>query len=608
MITKRLSLLLVAVLLMTTLPVAVLAESWLCPQCGMENSFNFCANCGFPRPEEPAANVTPPPEAPLPAGPDPTEKPGGSVPSLFSLLFQTATPTPEPTSLQTAPPPTPTVIPVTPSPTPVPTPVPAKSEWIRDFSVSSGIGVVQVDFSAYAAKNKGTYYVYYTYDQNDYHTWYTLRNGETSQQITVVPGEKILVGVYYDEADKGRPEFDVNELRPVTLYSTIPYTDLGFAEKSHVVNVEPSSGNPIQVTSLSVDDAGSLMTTIEFVWSFKISSDTRVDMLGVLRSPDNHIYTENVWYTWKPEDSGTRYRYTLKDLFDECAQYSTLKTGTYNFELYIDGRQAASVPVKVAKQRVLASTPTPKPTKTPTPKPTKTPTPRPTKTPTPKPRTFRVLTPTMNEGATTITWEDSENNGPYTVTVQHLGKKGNGAKQQFAYTSSKSATNGTVMVPCEPYNITVTDRSGKTATITFRPDMIYYPDFRITPEFTLKIKTPTGNKSGQIKSFSAADIKANLSSYDYGGYLKLGYPQIRYQRVTQWTLAYITPNGDAYVDGYFTDDIPSGRHYTYWNHYSMNYLFKYLINSYGYIPTGEYIWAIYFDGMQAGSTTFVIKN
>ena len=646
MTERILSIILVLVLLIAAIPVSAQEETWICPNCGAENQFNFCGQCGTRRPEPtepPKPVVTAPPEGglvdPGPAATStPTTSQGGS---LFSSLFghfatatpgvtptpvPTKTPSPVPTKTPT-PKPTPTPTPRV-TPTPVPTQTPDRSEWLKDFILIGGIGEVTVDYSVYAATHPGQYYVFYLYPQNEYYTWYTMEAGETSITIKVVPGETLQVGVFCDASGAGKPDLDESQMKTLKLYATVPYTDLNFKNNRQGMYLK-IDGQYQEASAFTLSDYNNSSVGIyaRFVWEFTISESQRVDVFCVLHAPGGTVYTQKAWYTWEPSGSGGFYNHDLRYLFDEMNKHESVRTGDYTFDMYIDGRLAGTATFSIAAARKMAQTatpkptktptpkptktPTPKPTKTPTPKPTKTPTPKPTKTPTPKPRTFRVLTPSMSEGKTTITWEDSENRGPYTVTVQHQYKSGGttklAASQQFARTSSKSASNGTVMVPGEPYTITVTDNYGKTATISYQPSRKTYPDFKITPSFDLKAITPKGTKSG-LKSFSAKDIKANLSSYDYGGYLKLGYPQIKYQRVTNWTLAFITPNGDAYVDGFFTDDIPSGNHYTYWKHYSMNYLFRYLLNAYGSIPTGKYTWSLYFDGMRAGSTTFTVKD
>ena len=483
-----------------------------------------------------------------------------------------------------------------------------------------GLGVCTVDVSAYAAEHEGDFYVFHCYKQNDYYTWNKLDRGTTQLEFTVIPGEELEIGVYFDASGDYQPRYSASGMRDFRLYDTIPYMERDFRELGYQVYLEDASDEITDVSTIGMSDltGGVLKPGVRFLWAFTVSEDTRVDFVAVLRSPDGTLFKENFWFNWHPQPDGAwRYYYDASGLFNYCAQRDHLTTGTYQLDLYIDGRQTSSVPITVGSYTVPFATPTPKPTKTPTPKPTKTPTPRPTKTPTPRPtktpvpRTFRVLTPTMDAGVTTIRWEDSENKGPYTVVVQHEytsgGSRQLAARVTFANTSSKSASSGKVMVPGEPYTITVTDNSGKSATLSYRPTKQTYPDFKITPSFDLKVITPNGTKSG-LASFSAADIKKNISTYDYGGYLKLGYPQIKYQRVTNWTLAFLTPNGDAYVDGFFEDDIPSGNHYTYWKHYSMNYLFQYLIRTTGSVPTGKYTWTLYFDGQAAGSTTFTVKK
>ncbi len=255
-------------------------------------------------------------------------------------------------------------------------------------------------------------------------------------------------------------------------------------------------------------------------------------------------------------------------------------------------------------------TPTPRPTKTPTPRPTKTPTPRPTKTPTPKPRTFNVLAPSASKGVTTIKWEDNANLGPYTVIVQHMYASGGTWKTAkavtFANTSGKSASSSDVMVPGEPYSITVKDKNGKTATRQYIPTKQTYPDFKISTSMELKTLTPRGQKNQ--KSLSAADIKKNIGSYTYGGIIKLSFPQVKYERRSNWTIAFLTPNGDTLISQVFEWYIPREYRAWQWSHYSFNYLFNTMISRYGSVPTGRYTWALYFDGQQASSATFNVTK
>ena len=50
MMRKWFTLLLTMTLLAAVLPVSSLAESWICPRCGAENTMNFCGTCGTARP------------------------------------------------------------------------------------------------------------------------------------------------------------------------------------------------------------------------------------------------------------------------------------------------------------------------------------------------------------------------------------------------------------------------------------------------------------------------------------------------------------------------------------------------------------------------------
>ena len=507
--------------------------------------------------------------------------------------------------------------PVVTAPPVVAVPPVAGAEWVQDFSIFTEPGVIEVDFSSYAATHRGQYYIFYEYDGNGYTSWYELDTGKTSQRITVVPGERIRVGVYCDPQAGGPPAADRAYMKLLTLRTFGNYTGGGF--RNNLAEPVLSSGGaiqPVAVYSLSdvLNRPSDVM--IHFDWNTSVSADTEVNTLGVLRVPSGAFYFQTLGYTLK--NGGMTVVHPLSSLLAVAAHRGTLTEGDYVFELYIEGQRAAAVSFRVGSQRVLASTPTPVPTKKPTPTPTKKPTPTPTKKPTPtptkkpteKPRTFRIQAPSMSAGSTTISWEDSANNGPYTVTVQHQYTSGGQTKlaaaQQFAYTSSKSASNGYVMAPGEPYTITVKDRSGKSVTYDYRPKLQIYPDFKISVDIDLKTETPNGTKNQ--KALSASEIKNHLSNYTFGAYIRLGYSQIRYARTTQWTIAFHIPNGDVFVNQYGADTIPAGQHYSYYKHYGFNHVFDYLIDAYGYIPTGEYYWTLYFDGQRSGQGKFHVNQ
>ena len=487
-----------------------------------------------------------------------------------------------------------------PAVTPSPTPTPRTSEWVTNFTTNVRSGICTVDFSGYAATHDGTYYVFYDYDANSFYSWDDVNPGKTTYAFRVIPGQPMRVGVYCDVSGGGAPAWNGTAMKRVNVQAPGTYMGHGFRHRNAELIVE-TNGTAVPVRSYSLSDVTDHpdQVMIRLTWDFSVSQEQLMDVLGVLHAPNGELYSKTFRYNWRP-GSGATFRQSLASLLELSKEKGTLTQGSYLFEMFIEGQRAASVPFTVGTSRVLVATPTPKPT----PKPTAT------KTPTPKPRTFRILAPSMSNGATTISWEDSANNGPYTVLVQHEYKSGSQTKlaaaQQFARTNSKSATNGYVMAPGEPYTITVRDGSGASVTYSYKPTPRNYPDFSISIDIDLKTKTPKGTKNQ--KSLSAADIRKNLGSYTYGAYVRLGYSQIRYERTTNWTMAFHIPNGDVYVDMYQVDTIPAGHHYTYYPHYPFNGLFQYLMDSVGSIPAGTYRMTLYFDGQKSGSSTFTVTQ
>ena len=219
----------------------------------------------------------------------------------------------------------------------------------------------------------------------------------------------------------------------------------------------------------------------------------------------------------------------------------------------------------------------------------------------------------MSKGFTTISWEDSESRSPYTVYVQHESGSKLGEKQTVvSNTNSKSVTNGYVLVPGEPYTITVRDANGKTATYSYHPSKKTFPDFKVTASMELRVETTKGTRTTD-KSFKASEIAKKISEYDYFAYITITYPQIRYERNANWTGAVTIPNGDVFLTSLNENtvipaDSKNKKIYLYWKHYTFNELFNYLLETSGSVPTGKYTWTLYFDGQKAGSTTFNVTN
>lgn len=257
------------------------------------------------------------------------------------------------------------------------------------------------------------------------------------------------------------------------------------------------------------------------------------------------------------------------------------------------------------------STPTP----TATPKPTKTPTPKPVPTPTPKPsRVFEITGVTTNaKGGLDITWTDSANKGPYTILYERYVSPDITSKEQQAqirWTDEVNVrgSNWTLdyTVPGESYWILIRDAEGGFAVIDYCPGAPkHFPDFPV--KITMEYRRAKGSQISQISTLSAQTIAS--SSDAYGAYVRLDYSQLARERHYVGRVAIASPDGTVLAVGCWDDfELPSGRSNTYWNMYYFDTAFANAQTMYGYIPSGEWTWSLYFDDMFVSSTTFTVAR
>ena len=110
--------------------------------------------------------------------------------------------------------------------------------------------------------------------------------------------------------------------------------------------------------------------------------------------------------------------------------------------------------------------------------------------------------------------------------------------------------------------------------------------------------------------FSATTIKNQLGTRQYGLYFKFtpsgkdnGYDIYRFDVVIN------DPTGEAvYTEGFDTEMTCQAGYYWYWNFFSLDACFRYILDTKGKIRQGYYDMDIYFNRQWAGETAFrVIK-
>lgn len=218
-----------------------------------------------------------------------------------------------------------------------------------------------------------------------------------------------------------------------------------------------------------------------------------------------------------------------------------------------------------------------------------------------------VNEPVVNEdGTVTLTWVDTEGNGPYTVCYELLET----APVPFGWTAAEniSGTSCTLtqLVPGMSYVLTVMDSAdGKV-------ECVYYA---AQPgdgnEIGAKIRFKTMLRNGRVtneRTFSAAEI-AEDNGKEHGLYLRLSYSTLKKTRHYAFCVAVEAPNGFADVIFSGTLELSHGKSQVpVWGFIAMDDYFAYLENYYGGIPAGEYIVTMYFDGGVVDSKTFEVTE
>ena len=235
-------------------------------------------------------------------------------------------------------------------------------------------------------------------------------------------------------------------------------------------------------------------------------------------------------------------------------------------------------------------------------------------TPTPAPSSAMTITSInrTEDGALSVTWSDSGNNGPYAIYA--LQKRSNsfnndaahpvGAQlcQDGIYTTTGLANR---IVPGVDYWIIVVDAKGNQVYREY--DGGTAPRFNeFTVEASIRPKYRRDNAFEEVYAFSADDIRRYRSSTSYGARIDLEYPQLARERQYCMLIAITNPNGDIVVDVVSEDILYRGHYSYYWNFYTFDEYFDVMSDAYGTVPTGTYTWSLYYDGRFVTSDTFRI--
>lgn len=216
----------------------------------------------------------------------------------------------------------------------------------------------------------------------------------------------------------------------------------------------------------------------------------------------------------------------------------------------------------------------------------------------------------QSNGNVVIRWEDANNASPYNVYMTYAVSDDplcTAQKEQLTLPcGSTPACNYTLegIIPGNPYWITVEDRNGHTAYYKYESEQNRFSEFGVSLEILLKVKE--GAKTTKPVAFSAAQIAEGTR--DFGSYVKFIHSRLKTARHYYALIAITDPNGVPLPAMAGDIELPSGDSYSYINFFNMNDYFANVKKQYGYIPTGDYTWSVYFDGLFVNSFSFHVSN
>ena len=192
------------------------------------------------------------------------------------------------------------------------------------------------------------------------------------------------------------------------------------------------------------------------------------------------------------------------------------------------------------------------------------------------------------DGITTITWEDSSGNGPYTLYFTASEWVDYGTTYGLEGLTQRS-TSCSFLIPGVTYSITVTDGTSSD-----------------TVNYTVPKSTFTEFKDAKALTISPDSFDLSGDKYYTTFRLEINYPTLARDRNYAWVLALRSPLGYASMV-YYEDQFKMERRYTgyYWD-LAMNEFMDAVKANFGTIPRGEYTFECYFNGCIYGSKTFMV--
>ena len=217
------------------------------------------------------------------------------------------------------------------------------------------------------------------------------------------------------------------------------------------------------------------------------------------------------------------------------------------------------------------------------------------------------------DGSVEVRWDD--NNPDALVLVPKVSNSFDKDLETYGSISFNPTSYGSMtlyyMAPGQSYWVAMRDSKGNlTNAYAYNPGRAAkFSEFRTQPSISnwqLKEKRGSG-KPTNLASLLAKELEKPSDNVSFGVGFQYHYPQLAKERRYFGQIVITDPDDIKYVDYAFEEVLPAGRTYAYVDFYTLDEYFDHLTNSRGYVPVGEYTFALYWDGMLVCSVTFRVR-
>ncbi len=198
-----------------------------------------------------------------------------------------------------------------------------------------------------------------------------------------------------------------------------------------------------------------------------------------------------------------------------------------------------------------------------------------------------------SDGSVSVSWSGGKS--PYNMYYSWYANSNHNSGADVTLWRGGSGLIGTSLsltsdlVPGERYWIIIEDADGHEAWYDFNPGRKAFTELSGT-RLTFSLRKKVNNRSSTVGSFSANEIERQYLSSMYGGTIKMNVGRLKNTYYFTARMAIFLPSGEPYLF-HKSDEGINGT--AYWESYDFKYVWDWLVNRKGGIPTGQYTFRLY---------------